>query len=136
MGNGPSNLARTFSEDIGEVREIIFIVCLVLSSRYYIILLCILFCDDERTFVSQLTTFRFYLICSPKTMKVLRRAHQQHQPRRTRDHDVEKRRRGRQRPTLKRRRAFRQNHRRVTFGKSGNEKVPRKQNGERTHRRG
>ena len=34
MGNGPSNLARTFSEDIGEVREIIFIVCLVLSSRY------------------------------------------------------------------------------------------------------
>jgi hypothetical protein len=62
MGNGPSNLARTFSEDIGEVREIIFIVCLVLSSRYYIILLCILFCDDERTFVSQLTTFRFYLV--------------------------------------------------------------------------
>lgn len=62
MGNGPSNLARTFSEDIGEVREIIFIVCLVLSSRYYIILLCILSCDDERTFVSQLTTFRFYLV--------------------------------------------------------------------------
>lgn len=62
MGNGPSNLARTFSEDIGEVREIIFIVCLVLSSRYYIILLCILLRDDERTFVSQLTTFRFYLV--------------------------------------------------------------------------
>ena len=62
MGNGPSNLARTFSEDIQEVREIIFIVCLVLSSRYYIILLCILLCDDERTFVSQLTTFRFYLV--------------------------------------------------------------------------
>ena len=134
MGNGPSNLARTFSEDIQEVREIIFIVCLVLSSRYVIILLHILFCDDERTFVSQLTlSFLSHLF--PQSMKVLWRAHQQHQPRRTGDDDVENRRRG-QRPTLKRRRAFRQNHRRVTFGKSGNEKVPRKQNGERTHHRG
>ena len=65
-------------------------------------------------------------------MKVLWREHHQHQPRRTgNDDDFEKRRR--QRPTLERRRSFRKNHRRVTFGKSGNEKVPRKQNGERTH---